>query len=90
MSHYHPYDVARAMDHAALSSIERMDIAKLVNDLSSGKCELCGAGPVLSTLTAVRELGAGKVKILQYANSGDVTGNRFGEVVGYFAAAIYP
>lgn len=89
MSHYHPYGVATRMDHAAISSVQRMDITALMDDLEAGKCELCGAAPVITTLMTSKKLGVDKVEILQYANSGDVTGDKSGEVVGYFAAALY-
>ena len=89
MSHYHPYDTARSMDGIAISSIQRMDTAQLMADLSSRKCELCGSAPVITTLMTSQKLGADGIEILQYANSGDVTGDKSSEVVGYFAAAIY-
>jgi len=89
MSHYHPYDLARDMDGIALSSIQRMDAAQLMDDLGSQECELCGSAPVITTLMTAKELKADEVEILQYANSGDVTGDKSGEVVGHFAAAIY-
>jgi AmmeMemoRadiSam system protein B len=89
MSHYHPYDTARRMDNIAISSIELMDIANLMDDLSSGRCELCGAAPVITILMAAKKLEADSVEILQYANSGDVTGDKSSGVVGYFAAAVY-
>lgn len=89
MSHYHPYDVARSMDDIALSSIKRMDTAQLLDDLGSGECELCGSAPVITTLMVAEKLGADGIEILQYANSGDVTGDKSSGVVGYFAAAIY-
>ena len=89
MSHYYPYDTARSMDDIALSSIKRMDTAQLMDDLGSGDCELCGSAPVLTVLMTAEKLGADGVEILQYANSGDVTGDKSQGVVGYFAAAIY-
>jgi len=89
MSHYHPYDTACRMDNIAISSIELMNTASLMDDLSSGKCELCGAAPVITILMTAEKLGADSVEILQYANSGDVTGDKSGGVVGYFAAAVY-
>jgi AmmeMemoRadiSam system protein B len=42
---------------------------------------------VLSGLILCKKLGAGKVEILNYANSGDTAGGK-GEVVGYLSAAI--
>ena len=48
----------------------------------------CGAGPLITLMIAAKKLGADRGKVLHYANSGDVTGDRSG-VVGYAAAAIY-
>ncbi|MBD3182601.1 AmmeMemoRadiSam system protein B [Candidatus Poribacteria bacterium] len=89
MSHYYPYDTARRMDNVALSSIKNMDTRKLMADLGAKRCELCGAAPVITTLMTAKKMGAEKLEILQYANSGDVTGDKTDGVVGYFAAAIY-
>lgn len=89
MSHYHPYETACKMDNTVISSIKLMDTAKLVDNLSSGKCELCGAAPVITILMTAKKLEAHSIEILQYANSGDVTGDKSGGVVGYFAAAVY-
>jgi AmmeMemoRadiSam system protein B len=89
MSHYHPYDAACRMDNIAISDIKLMDTANLMDNLSSGKCELCGAAPVIAILMTAKQVGADGIEILQYANSGDVTGDKSGGVVGYFAAAVY-
>lgn len=89
MSHDYPYNIARSMDNIAIASIRRMDTAQLMDDLSSGECELCGSAPVLTTLMTAEKLEADGVEILQYANSGDVTGDKSSRIVGYFAAAIY-
>lgn len=89
MSHYHSYQEACSMDDIAISSIKRMDIAQLMDDLSSGETELCGAGPVISAMMIADKLGADGIEVLDYANSGDVTGDKSSGVVGYFAAAIY-
>jgi AmmeMemoRadiSam system protein B len=89
MSHYHPYNTAREMDNIAISSIKLMDTTQLMDHLNSNECELCGAAPVIATLMTARKLKADSIEILQYANSGDVTGDRSGGVVGYFAAAVY-
>jgi len=89
MSHYHSYRSAVNMDEIALTSIKRMDIEQLEDDLASGEAELCGAGGVIVTLLTAKKLGADGIKILKYANSGDVTGDKSGGVVGYFSAVIY-
>jgi AmmeMemoRadiSam system protein B len=89
MSHYHPYKEAVSMDDVALTSIKRMDIEQLEDDLMSGEAELCGAGAVLTTLMIAQNLDADGIEILKYANSGDVTGDKSDGVVGYFSAVIY-
>jgi MEMO1 family protein len=89
MSHYHPYKEAVSMDDVAITSIKRMDIEQLDDDLASGEAELCGAGGVIVTLMTAKKLGIEGIEILKYANSGDVTGDKSDGVVGYFSAVIY-
>ncbi len=89
LSHYHPYDDARALDKVLLDRIEAFDLEGLDEDIRTRRCEACGAGPVLTMMLAARKMGADSVKLLHYANSGDVTGDVTGGVVGYMAAAVY-
>lgn len=87
-SHYHTYDRAVEMDSAALGYIERMDIEGLFRGIENGRYEACGAGPVIVAIMVARAMGADTAKILEYMNSGDVTGDKSG-VVGYAAVALY-
>ena len=48
----------------------------------------CGRGAISTVLYACRELGANKVNVLDYSNSGEISGD-YGYVVGYGAAVIY-
>ena len=48
----------------------------------------CGGGPMVSVLDAARRLGATQSRLLQYADSGDVSGDK-SSVVGYMAAAVW-
>jgi hypothetical protein len=59
----------------------------LAKAVVSGSCEACGAGPAITGMLAARALGANRSLILNYANSGDVTGDRR-QVVGYLSAAL--
>jgi len=88
MSHYHPYDVANAVDSRALTDIMNLDELALEKDLSTGKAELCGYGPVLALMRLVKLRGGGKAKVLKHANSGDTSGNRE-QVVGYCSVAFF-
>ena len=87
LSHFYQYDVARKLDQVALDHIEAYDIAGLAEALEQGETHACGGGPVLAVLIAGQLLGATRARILDYANSGDVTGDRSG-VVGYAAGII--
>ena len=46
----------------------------------------CGGGPMVAVMRAARALGARDAVILNYADSGDVSGDK-SSVVGYLAAA---
>ncbi len=48
----------------------------------------CGGGPMVAVLHAARRLGATRARVLRYADSGDVSGDK-SSVVGYMAAAIW-
>ena len=87
MSHYHSYNKASAMDGLTISLLEKFDIDGLYKNLNDGSCELCGAGPVITVMLAAKKLGADKLKVLKYANSGDVSGDK-SRVVGYCAAVL--
>jgi len=88
LSHYHGYDTAVRLDSLVLKRVNAFDAEGLAEDLERGKAEACGGGPIITAMLAARKLGANKAKVLKYANSGDVTGDRW-RVVGYMAGAIY-
>ncbi len=88
MSHYHSYADALTIDKRTLKFLENFDIYGLWNAGKSGEVELCGLAPVVTALLYAKEKGADSVKILKYANSGDVTGD-YSSVVGYTSGLIY-
>jgi len=88
LSHFHPYDTAVRLDRVVLDHIEKFDPEGLALDLERGRCEACGGGPVIAVMLAAKALGANRARVLKYANSGDVTGDRW-QVVGYVAGALY-
>ncbi len=88
LSHFHNYDTAVKLDSVVVDAVNDFDPEELNRALRSGKCEACGGGPMITVMLASKALGATKAKVLKYANSGDVTGDR-GSVVGYMAAVLY-
>jgi MEMO1 family protein len=87
LSHFYDYNQAVKKDSIFLENLGRMDAQGMLTDLKSGRCEACGGGPATVTVMTSKMMGASEAKILQYANSGDVTGDK-GRVVGY-ASAIF-
>jgi AmmeMemoRadiSam system protein B len=79
LSHYYPYEVARKMDTALLSAVERGAAEEVA------KGEACGMLPILTLMAIARQLGW-RAHILDYRNSGDTAGDR-ARVVGYGAVA---
>ncbi len=88
LSHFHPYDEAVRLDQVVQDDVGAFDPEELFSDLASGACEACGGGPMIAAMLAAKDLGADGSRVLKYANSGDVTGDRSG-VVGYMSAVIY-
>ena len=88
LSHFHDAPAAEKLDKVALKHIERNDTEGLLEGLSKEKTEACGGGPVAVTMMTANQMGAGKVRLLKYAHSGDITGDK-SSVVGYAAAVCY-
>ena len=88
MSHYLSYKEANEIDKSSISVIQEFDADKLYRESSlQGHRLMCGYGAVCATMIASKMLGADKIEILKYANSGDTAGDK-GRVVGYLSAAI--
>ncbi len=88
LSHFHPYKAAVALDGVVQSHVAEYDPVGLAQALQDGNAEACGGGAVVSVMLAARATGADRATVLNYANSGDVTGDRR-RVVGYLSAAIW-
>ncbi|MCP4142629.1 MAG: AmmeMemoRadiSam system protein B [Chloroflexi bacterium] len=88
LSHFYAQDVAEMLDGEMLSQMEKFSPEGVLEAEEMGKGFACGRGAVAATLFAAHELGADSVSMLNYATSGDVTGD-FSSVVGYGAAVVY-
>jgi hypothetical protein len=87
LSHFYDQETANKLDNEMLRQIEAFSPEGVFEAERTGKGYACGHAAVAAVLWASRELGADTVKLLNYATSGDVTGDYSG-VVGYGAAAI--
>jgi len=88
MNHYESDAVTRVKDHRAIEPILALDARALYDAVTQQHISMCGFGPAVAMLTAVKRLGAKSAELIKYATSGDVSGDR-DLVVGY-AGVIVP
>jgi len=91
LTHSNNYQQVVAQDEILAHHIDQFDIDGLAEDLRKGRCQACGAGPILVAMMTARGLGANRGKVLMLTNSGDVTGRKSpgNYVVGYMAATLF-
>jgi AmmeMemoRadiSam system protein B len=87
LSHFHTEQQARKLDATIRHAVEAYDPQTLLQSLDSGTGEACGGGGLAAIMLASRRLGATSIAMLDYATSGQTTGD-FDDVVGYMSAAI--
>jgi AmmeMemoRadiSam system protein B len=88
LSHHYPADVAGKFDAEMLRRVEAFDPAGVMRAEDENAGFACGRAAIAAMLWAARRLGADRVKVVAYATSGDVTGDK-SSVVGYGAAAVW-
>ncbi len=83
LTHYLPYEEAKARDKETIELIGKLDS----DGLSGKENSACGKGPILVLLALARR-NHWQPALLHYANSGDTAGSR-SQVVGYAAIAFW-
>jgi hypothetical protein len=87
LAHGHSHKATRQMDETAASAIQEYDPGKFFDRLREGSFEACGGGPITAAMIATQAMGADSARVLCHRNSGDVTGEKSGYIVGYLSAA---
>ena len=87
LSHFHPDSRAKELDGVFIESLEAFEPERLHESVSEKETEACGGGPTIAAMIAAEMLGATGCRVLAYATSGDVTGDR-SNVVGYVSAVM--
>jgi MEMO1 family protein len=82
MTHYESQESAKRKDTLAIDKVLSLDPAGLLETVSNNNISMCGVIPTTITLVAAIELGARKVTLIDYATSGEVSGD-YSYVVGY-------
>lgn len=87
MNHYESDEITRRKDGLALERVLAMDPTGLYEVVARENISMCGYGPAIAMLTAAQALGASGARLISYATSGDVNGDRRA-VVGYAGVAV--
>ena len=87
LSHYENAAIAAHMDAIMMRHVDALDPEGLMAALEHEPRHACGGGPMVAVLHAARRLGGSSSRVVRYADSGDVSGDKTA-VVGYLAAVI--
>ncbi len=87
MTHYQPRNVASKLDRFALDRIESLDPEGLLKVTREEGITMCGRAPVATMLVTAMVLGASTANLVDYSDSGDVSGDT-SYVVGYAGIVI--
>jgi len=82
MNHYESDAITRIKDAKAIERVLALDPRGLWEVVTTEDISMCGFGPAIVMLTAAKRLGAASAKLVKYATSGDISGDRQ-QVVGY-------
>jgi len=82
LNHYEDDTTTRVKDHKAIEQLLALDAIGLYNVCRRKQISMCGLGPAVAMLTALRVIGGQRAELVRYATSGDVSGDR-SAVVGY-------
>jgi AmmeMemoRadiSam system protein B len=88
LSHFFDAETAAFLDAQVVEDVEAMSDQSLMARLERRPDHACGGGPMVSVIRAARLLGAHSSRVLKYADSSDVSGDKV-SVVGYLAAALW-
>lgn len=82
LNHYENDGTTRRKDRKAIDQILALDPRGLYSVCTNEKISMCGLGPAVAMLTALRALGAPQAELVRYATSADISGDTT-SVVGY-------
>jgi AmmeMemoRadiSam system protein B len=75
MTHFQPAAVAARLDELAIGRMQAVDPEGLHKVVVENAISMCGFAPAVAILIACRDLGVSTGKLIQYANSGEVSGD---------------
>jgi MEMO1 family protein len=81
-NHYEDEATTRKKDHLAIEQILNLDPRGLFDVCRKEKISMCGLGPTVAMLSALKINGSNRPELVRYATSADVSGDA-SAVVGY-------
>lgn len=84
LSHYLSAERASSDDHYLIGPVIDMDIREFYRRKDERSITACGFGPIAAVMAASKEFGASGARLLRYASSAEVNGDK-SRVVGYAA-----
>jgi len=88
LNHYEDDATTRVKDGKAIERLLKMDAHGLYDTCRNEEISMCGLGPAVAMITALHVMGAKKAELIQYATSGERSGD-FDAVVGYAGMIFY-
>lgn len=88
MNHYEDDATTRVKDGKAVERLLQLDAPGLYNICRTENISMCGLGPAVAMLTALKEVGPTQAELVRYATSADVSDDR-SAVVGYAGMLFY-
>ena len=88
LSHFYRQDIAHRLDTKMLDCVAAMDGERVVEYNERGKAVACGCGAIATVINTLKAWEVDRAEVVNYATSGDVTGD-LSRVVGYGAAAFW-
>jgi len=82
LNHYEDDATTRLKDQQAINQILAVNPRGLYDVCRDAAISMCGLGPTVAMLTALRRLGTTHAELVRYATSADVSGDTT-SVVGY-------
>ena len=82
LNHYQDDATTRVKDRKAIEQLLALEARGLYDTCRREEISMCGLGPAVAMITALRALGVKKPELVKYATSADVSGDR-DAVVGY-------
>jgi AmmeMemoRadiSam system protein B len=82
LNHHEDDATTRVKDRKAIEAMLEMDARSLYDTCRAERISMCGLGPGVTMLTALRQMDAKHAELVRYATSADASGDK-SAVVGY-------